>query len=43
MPANDPNPPLARWDGNGESLWELARGRVLGLVKGLRYNMVALE
>ena len=27
MPANDPEPAPAHWDGDGESLWELARGR----------------
>ena len=30
MPANNPNPPPARWDGDGESLWELASGRGMG-------------
>ena len=27
MPANDPEPAPARWDGDGESLWEFVGGQ----------------
>ena len=36
MPANNPNPPPPRWDGDGESLWELASGRGMGRRQFLR-------
>ena len=27
MPTNGPEPTPAHWDGDGESLWQFARGR----------------